>query len=220
MFVWVFDLFYTWQVNWNGTFLNGLCNTSCISFFLYSYVPVQFSYIFSFFLQWKYDIPFLRLFTFSCSDQCGKSNEITSKQVKKIWKWKLLGFQINVVYFKLGLKIQIGHISTKISLRSAQEPLLRSKHTHGHICLPFSPVYVFKGPQHHSLPCVHPASRPNESCVYLPPAAGKRGGWGHNPIVSRLREAEFGKTGTTLLRATLCFLELHWRAKPQCVTVT
>lgn len=56
------------------------------------------------------------------------------------------------------------------------EMLLSKTHTHTHSSPPASPVYVLKGPQHHSLPCVHPASRPNEPCVYLPPAAGKRGG--------------------------------------------
>jgi len=53
---------------------------------------------------------------------------------------------------------------------------------------PASPVYVLKGPHLHSLPCVHPASRPNEPCVYLPPAAGKRGG-----VVTNQSRADRGK---------------------------
>lgn len=46
--------------------------------------------------------------------------------------------------------------------------------THTHTHPPASPVYVLTSRRHHSLYCVHPASRPNELNVYLTLAAGKR----------------------------------------------
>lgn len=81
------------------------------------------------------------------------------------------------------------------------------------ICPPASPVYVLKGPQHHSLPCVHPASRPNECSVYLPLAAGKRGGVVAVQLCVVKMKLSLGKHGEDRC------VQLQPRAKPQCVTV-
>lgn len=80
-----------------------------------------------------------------------------------------------------------------------------SKHTRCiHISPPASPVYVPKGPQHHSLPCVHPASRPNEPCVYLLRLLGKEGVWSlsnHVPIEGSWVKGNMGQTRCVQLSA-------------------
>lgn len=80
-------------------------------------------------------------------------------------------------------------------------------HAQMQLWLPACLVYVLKGPQNHSLFSVHPASRPNELCVYLPLAAEDEEGGLTTPSCTDRK-----------LEKALCVT--HSGLKPQHVAVT
>lgn len=95
----------------------------------------------------------------------------------------------------------------------------RLTHTHTHKATlthtrpPASPVYVLTSPRHHSLYCVHPASRPNELSVYLTLAAGKRGGEVTNQSRTDRGKQRSGKGGEAVCKHLPAIERLEQRAK-------
>lgn len=113
--------------------------------------------------------------------------------------------------------LQLSQEKAKQNMHTHTHTLIR-KATHTHTRPPASPVYVLTSPRHHSLYCVHPASRPNELSVYLTLAAGKRGGEVTNQSRTDRGKQRSGKGGEALCTHLPAIERLEQRAKKKKTT--